>query len=143
MADGFERVYVELECYDGPRAGIADIHGVPHRFKSNFDENDGASLDGTFSVFAIDIDVLKLEQEQWRLFVTWNRRYERGEEVDSRHPGHGGVDPHWDELDRLLDESRSSMPHDARKARAERLWLDRKQRYTEDGPDYRLRWTLL
>jgi hypothetical protein len=33
-----ERVYVEQEWYDGPSAGIADIHGIPHRFNSNFDD---------------------------------------------------------------------------------------------------------
>ncbi|WP_405594401.1 hypothetical protein OG741_01840 [Streptomyces sp. NBC_01410] len=30
IADGFERVYVELEWYDGPRAGLADVDVVPH-----------------------------------------------------------------------------------------------------------------
>ncbi len=141
--DGFERVYVELEWYDGPRAGIADIRGVPHRFKSNYDEDDDASLGGTFSVFAIDADILMLEQEQWCLFVAWQRRCERGEDSVSRHPAHGGIDSRWDELDRLLADSRGSMPQDVRKAKAERLWLDREERYAEDGPDYRLRWVLL
>ena len=27
-----ERVYVENDWWDGPRGGIADIQGVPHRF---------------------------------------------------------------------------------------------------------------
>jgi hypothetical protein len=33
-----ERVYVENEWYDGPRAGVPNINGMPHRFKSLFDE---------------------------------------------------------------------------------------------------------
>ncbi|MEU1486953.1 hypothetical protein [Streptomyces sp. NPDC005752] len=33
VADGFERVYAELEWYDGPRrVGLADIDGKPHYF---------------------------------------------------------------------------------------------------------------
>lgn len=27
-----EKVYVENDWYDGPRARVADIDGVPHRF---------------------------------------------------------------------------------------------------------------
>jgi hypothetical protein len=34
-----EHVYVEQDWYDGPRAGIADVHGLPHRFESIFDES--------------------------------------------------------------------------------------------------------
>jgi len=30
IADGFERVYAELEWYDGPRVGLGDIGGKPH-----------------------------------------------------------------------------------------------------------------
>ena len=52
-----EKVYVELEWYDGPRKGVADIGGVPHRFCSHFDENDDQPL-GTFVVFPIDQTML-------------------------------------------------------------------------------------
>ena len=40
----FENVYGELEWYDGPRSGIADVNGIPHRFKPLFDEADDESL---------------------------------------------------------------------------------------------------
>lgn len=139
---GFERVYVELEWYDGPRGGIADIHGVPHRFKSNFDDNDEDWL-GTFLVFPIDPVSLALEREQWCLFVAWNRRYESGDESVTRHPGHGGIDSRWDEIEALLAEHRDVIPSHAKQARAESRLLNREERYAEDGPAYRLRWTLL
>jgi hypothetical protein len=32
--DGFERVHVELDWYDGPRGGLADVDGLPHYFQS-------------------------------------------------------------------------------------------------------------
>jgi hypothetical protein len=35
-----ETVYVENEWYDGPRAGIGDVNGVPHRYVSLFDEEE-------------------------------------------------------------------------------------------------------
>ncbi len=139
---GFERVYVESEWYDGPRSGIADIHGVPHRFKSNFDEHDDEWL-GTFVVFPIEPDLLALEQEQWRIFVAWNKRHEADCQDTSTHPGHGGIDQRWDELEVLLAESRNTYPADVRSAKAEFLRLDREERYDDDGPDYRLSWKVL
>ncbi|MEV4263611.1 hypothetical protein [Kribbella sp. NPDC049584] len=33
VADGFTHVYVELEWWDGPRAGIVDIDDAPHYFE--------------------------------------------------------------------------------------------------------------
>jgi hypothetical protein len=139
---GFERVYVELEWYDGPRAGIADVHGVPHRFSSNYDEDEVGGL-GTFSIVPVDPEVLVLEQVQWRIYVAWNRLHEAGVALVDSHPGHGGVDPRWDELQVLLAESRAAIPADARRAKAHKQRIEREERYSEDGPDYRIRWTLL
>lgn len=137
-----ERVYVENDWYDGPRAGIADIGGIPHRFVSNFDDSIDDWSD-TFTVFPVRSEVLALEQEQWRLFVAWNRRYKSGEVGVDSHPGHGGIDPRWDELEHLLLADRTSIPADAKRAKADFVRLDCDQRYKEDGPDYALRWTLL
>jgi hypothetical protein len=139
---GFERVYVELEWYDGPRAGIADIHGVPHRFKSNDDDTDDDPL-GTFSVRVVEPDVLAKEQEQWRIFVAWNRRHEAGDASVPEHPRVGGIDSRYDALERELAQDRSASPAKIRRASAEKEWLDRDERYAEDGPDYRMRWTFL
>lgn len=69
-----EKVYVECDWYDGPRAGIADVNGIPHRFVSNFD-HDADDWSDTFTLFPIDPNTLASEQEQWNLFVAWNRRY--------------------------------------------------------------------
>ena len=55
-----ERVYVENEWYDGPRAGVADIDGAPHHFKSLFDEAEDDYL-GAFVVWPIDAVTLELE----------------------------------------------------------------------------------
>lgn len=94
-------------------------------------------------VFPVDSSILELEREQWRIFVAWNRRYESGEVGLGPHPGHGGIDPRWDELDRLLENDRHSIPADAKHARAEFKQLDREERYAEEGPDYTLCWAFL
>lgn len=138
---GFERVHVESEWYDGPRSGIADIHGVPHRFMSHFDEKDDEWL-STYTVFPVDADTLALEREQWCIFVHWNRRYESGETGLETHPARGGVDARWDTLEALLADRRV-VPPNARHAKAEFMRGARDEACSEAGPGYRLRWTWL
>ena len=136
------KVYVENDWFDGPRAGIADIGGVPHRFRSLFDEKDDEYL-GTFLVWPVDQATLDLEVEQWHIFVDWNASYEAGRAGTESLPGHGGIDARWDELDRLLKNSRSEVPHEARRAIAEMTRIDRNTRYAPSGPAYMLAWCLL
>lgn len=137
-----ERVYVENEWYDGPRAGIADINGTPHRFKSLFDEQEDEYL-GTFMVWPIDRRVLDLEIEQWCIFVEWNVLYDVGQADTDSHPGHGGRNARWDEIEAFLKQSRSDVPAWARQARAQLNRIDREVRYAASGPDYRMSWSIL
>jgi len=82
-----EKVYVENDWYDGPRSGVADFDGVPHRFVAQFDELSGY-LD-TFTLFPICPAELALEIEQSNIFLDWNRRYKSGELAAETHPGYG------------------------------------------------------
>lgn len=73
-----EHVFVETEWYDGPRAGIANVNGLPHRFASQWDEQEDEYL-GTFLVWPVHPEELLLEQEQWQIFVVsvWRSHLER------------------------------------------------------------------
>ena len=137
-----ETVYVENEWYDGPRAGIADVNGMPHRFKSVFDEGDD-EFHGTFMVWPVDRELVDLEVEQWRIFVDWNTLYESGRADKDSHPGLGGSTARWDEIECLLKQSRSDMPSSAKRVRAEVSRIDRDVRYAPSGPDYMLSWSFL
>jgi hypothetical protein len=137
-----ERVYVENERYDGPRAGVADINGIPHRFKSLFDEAEDDDL-GTFVVWPIDAATLKLEIEQWKIFVEWNASYESRTSKPESHPGNTGTNRRWDQIDELLKESRENVPDNAQSAVVKVEPIDRANRYELGGPDYRLRWRIL
>ena len=137
-----EAVHVENEWYDGPRAGVADIGGVPHRFRSLLDEEDGQYL-GTFLVWPLEKDMVDLEREQWRIFVAWEARYQSGEASSDSHPGHPGTNARWDEIEAVLKPSRDEVPASARRALAEMTCLDREVRFADSGPAYRLSWTLL
>lgn len=137
-----EHVYVEIEWYDGPRAGVADVQGKPHRFMSQFNEKEDEYL-GTFLVWPIDEHDLSLEQEQWRIFVSWNEDYEAGKVRVESHPGHPGTNERWDEIDRLLKPSRESVPSSAKSAMAQMEAVEGSQRYAPSGPGYQLAWKLL
>jgi hypothetical protein len=80
-----------------------------------------------------------LEREQWEIFVRWNQRYEAGDAGIESHPGHGGIDPRYDELTGLLAEARQA-PADAARFVAE--WRsDGGERYRTDGACYWVRWS--
>ena len=137
-----QRVYVENEWYDGPRAGVADINGLPHRFKSLFDEKEDQYL-GTFIVWPIDKLELERELEQWWIFVQWKTLYETGKADTQSHPGQGGINARWDELEVLLQPSRAAATTKQKRANAEMIPIDREPRYAESGPAYALSWAIL
>jgi len=137
-----ERVFVENDWYDGPRAGIASVNGRPHRFVSQFDEEEDEYL-GTFLIWPIETEELALEQEQWQIFVNWNDLYEAGEVDTDSHPGHPGMDKRWDELALLLEPRRRSVPPHAKRAKAHVVHLEREKRYESTGPAYQLSWVQL
>jgi hypothetical protein len=135
-ADGCHPVVVELDWYDGPRAGLVDIDGEPHYFRCA-DEDYSVPAD-RYLVWPAGEPAATLEREQWLIFVRWNERYEAGSAGVDRHPGHGGVDPRYDELTARLTPHRRA-PDDARVLVAE--WRsDGGDRYRPDGPGYRVRW---
>ncbi|MFG2059030.1 hypothetical protein ACGFI9_33925 [Micromonospora sp. NPDC048930] len=136
IADGFERVYAELEWYDGPRAGLADINGKPHYFQGlDYDHTDEAD---EYRVWPASAAAVELEREQWAIFARWNERYEAGTEGPESHPGQGGIDARYDELDLLLAPYRQ-VPDDARLLAGE-LRFDAGAHYRVDRLGYWFRW---
>ena len=137
-----EHVLVENEWYDGPRAGVANVNGQPHRFVSQWDDEKDQNL-GTFLVWPVDADEVALEQEQWRIFVAWNAQYEAGKVDSATHPGHPGTNKRWDVLASQLATRRETAPPTAKRAKAQIVHLQRGQRYAPSGPAYQLSWKLL
>jgi hypothetical protein len=134
-----EFVYVENEWYDGPRAGVADIDGVPHRYVSEWDEEKDDYL-GTFLIWPIEEIELNLEREQWQIFINWNEEYEAGRAGTDSHPGHPGTNTRWDEISSLLKTRRVSVPANARHAKAQLVDIEGQKRYALSGPAYQLAW---
>ncbi|MFJ5234647.1 hypothetical protein ACIQBJ_32710 [Kitasatospora sp. NPDC088391] len=138
IADGFERVYVELEWYDGPRSGLADIDGKPHYFQGfDYDHADEAD---EYRVWLVSEAALEWEREQWAIFARWNELSRAGTVGQDSHPGHGGISARYDELDQLLAPHRQA-PDDARRLVGE-LRFDAGARYRAEGLDYWFRWNV-
>jgi hypothetical protein len=132
-----ERVYVENEWYDGPRSGIANLSGQPHRFFSRSDEAED-EYTGTFLLWPVAEAELALEQEQWAIFVRWNERYEAGAVDSASHPGHAGANSRWDEIEAQLSSPRKSVPATAKLAKVQVVPLNQGTRYALSGPSYQL-----
>lgn len=133
IARGFRRAYAELERYDGPRAGLADVDGSPHYFQGLDYDHAEEHL-----VWPASEETAALEREQWAIFAEWNQRYEAGEAGAESHPGHGGIDARYDELTGLLAPPRRP-PAGARRLMGE-LGYDGGARYRIDGLDHWFRW---
>ncbi|MFF0765059.1 hypothetical protein ACFYWH_34350 [Streptomyces sp. NPDC003737] len=136
ITDGFERVYVELEWYDGPRKGLAVIDGVPHYFEGrDYDHADEAD---EYDVWSASEAAVAMEREQWAIFANWNERREAGAMDLGSHPGSGGVDARYDELDVLLAPYRQA-PDGAQRLAGE-MRFDAGAGYRVDGVGYWFRW---
>lgn len=132
IADGFEHVYAELEWYDGPRLGLADINGMPHYFQNrDYDHADEAD---DYQVWPASEAAVESEREQWAIFARWNERREAGEVGVESHPNHGGIDARYDELELLLAPHREA-PDSARRLVGELRFVDG-SRYRVEGLGY-------
>jgi len=136
-----EPVFVELDWYDGPRAGVAAVAGKPNYFRAVHDYNHGDDDDDTYLVWPAGPEALAWELEQWAIFVAWNELAETGRAGTDTHAGLGGVNARYDELDGLLAAHRA-VPDRAMCLRAVWRWRWRTEggRYQADGPDYGVIW---
>ena len=99
----FERVYSVMDYFDGPRGGVAEFFGRPHRYQCKWDKelDDRAE---SFILTPISNDILALELEQWALWRKWELAFHRGDVQQSSHPGLGGTDARYDELKRIIKD---------------------------------------
>jgi hypothetical protein len=99
----YEPVHTVSDYYDGPREGLADYGGKPHRYKCEWDEatNDWAD---TFELAPVDAETFRLEIEHWLIWRTWERAFHSGQATQDSHPGYGGKNARYDELGKLIEE---------------------------------------
>jgi hypothetical protein len=82
---GSDRVLTVNDYYDGPRLGVAELHGVPHIYEAEFDHSTEEYGD-TYYLSPIGSDLLELVLEDWEIWLRWERAYKRGEASIDSHP---------------------------------------------------------
>jgi hypothetical protein len=95
------------DFHDGARSGLSDFGGKPHYFKCVFANGDYTD---SFELKPIDSTLLQVAKEQWVIYRTWERKFHAGEVPLETHPGHGGIVPRYDELDRSIKACLESLP---------------------------------
>ncbi|MFF0478716.1 hypothetical protein [Streptomyces sp. NPDC004284] len=133
ITDGFGRVIVELEWYDGPRVGLVDIDGKPHYF-DGYGQYLGDEAD-EYRVWPASPATAELEREQWAIYIDWNERQGAG----AAYLGQGGINARYDELDALLAQYRQA-PDDARRLAGELRHTG--AGHGVEGTGYWFRWRL-
>jgi hypothetical protein len=98
----YERVHTVWDYYDGPREGVADYGGSPHRYKSEWDEA-ADDWGDTFELTPVDAETFQLEIERWHIWRAWERAFHSGQATQESHPGYGGKNARYDELGKLIE----------------------------------------
>ena len=104
-----DRVYMVWDYYDGVRSGIADYDGKPHYFECPFDD-EADEYGDSYELYSISDETLELALEQWAIYRAWELKFHSGKESHDPHPGHGGVDSRYDELEDLIHRSLKVKP---------------------------------
>ena len=63
----YEKVFTINDWYDGPRLGIANFNGIPHVYKSIWNENQ-EDWESYYYLKPIDQEHFKLALEDWEIW---------------------------------------------------------------------------
>lgn len=99
----YETVYMVWDIYDGPRTGIANYKSEPCYFNCRLDPEGGYSDE--FELSRIPDSLLKIAQEQWAIYRSWEMKYHNRNAHLKTHPGHAGVNEKYDELEFLIKDA--------------------------------------
>ena len=89
------------EFYDEPRTGVALHNDVAHYFRCKFDEQID-EYSSTFEICPVSNEFLEVAEEQWQIFRKWQDNFHHGLASVETHPGQGGKNARYDELDDWL-----------------------------------------
>jgi len=97
---------------------VADVEGVPNIYQSPFDEARGDYAE-YFLVAPITSDLLDLVQEDWAIWIRWERAFKRGETSTATHPALPPERERHEEIKRLIGDRLSVDANTRRKPNGE------------------------
>ena len=104
-----DTVHAIWDFYDGPRTGVASFRGQPHYFSCQWDEA-ADDYSNTYSLSPIDADTFALVLQQWTIWQKWEVAFHTGQVSSESHPGLGGRDLRYDQLQALLQARIDALP---------------------------------
>lgn len=118
----YEVVHTLTAWYDGPRCGIADYHGNPHLFESEWKDGEDLATD-SFLLTPIDSNTLALALEDWAIWRRWETAFHQGRATHEFHPALPEDRARHEELKKLLAEHLVTDP--ARAVRVQAVFRNR------------------
>lgn len=113
-----DTVHAIWDFYDGPRTGVASFHGQPHYFSCQWDDA-ADDYSNTYSLSPIDADTFVLVLQQWAIWQEWEVAFHAGQVSSESHPGLGGRDLRYDQLQVLLQTRIDALPASSSLAQAQ------------------------
>ena len=114
----FEVVYTVTNYYDGPRAGVALVDGIPHYFESQWKDIDSSDND-IFLIQPVTPEILELALEDWAIWKRWETAFHKGETSKETHPALPDELGRHKQLEQILNEALEINPNISIKARAD------------------------
>jgi uncharacterized RDD family membrane protein YckC len=114
----FERVFTVTDFDNGPRGGIADFEGHPHRYECEW--NDGAdTYASTFRLHPVTPEILAMALEDSGIWERWWTAFQEGHTTQDTHPALPEDRARHEELERGLDEQIRLGPSNSLRALGE------------------------
>ena len=126
MAD-YEAVHTITDWYDGPRQGVADLHGEPHYYENHWYEGE-RDWSEIYLLQPLDPETFALAMEDWEIWLRWENAFKEGKTTHETHPALPEDRKRHEELEKLLSERLVAPPETSIKARAD--FVDRKVKWS-------------
>jgi hypothetical protein len=81
----YEIVHTMTDWYDGARAGIANLNGVPHYYECRWDDTKSRWSE-VYLLNKIDDETFQLAIEDWQIWLRWEKAFHEGRTTQETHP---------------------------------------------------------
>ncbi|HEY0427514.1 MAG TPA: hypothetical protein VGC76_06885 [Pyrinomonadaceae bacterium] len=117
----YEIVHTITDWYDGARAGIADLNGVPHYYENQWLE-DEQNWSDVYFLKSLDAETFALAIEDWEMWLRWEKAFKEGKTTQETHPVLPEEKQRHEELSQVLVERLIINPETDVRAKADFLY---------------------
>ena len=109
-------VHMITDWYDGAREGVADLHGAPHYFMNEWDEQAGYWTE-TYFLARLDAETFELAVESWNIWLRWESAFNEGRTTQETHRAIPADRERREELEEVLKERLVADPDSSLRAK--------------------------